>query len=99
MHKRTSTTYDAQIQPSSGVGQSRWRGRKPIVVDTEFDEKNATEGEILYDEIMPPIIEKEKTLEANEHSVYQLLDLIKKTCLDGMSKTYQCTKKSHANMF
>ena len=49
------------------------------VVDIEFDKVNATKQQFLYNEIIPPIIEKQKILEANKRSVYQLLDLIKKT--------------------
>ena len=33
----------------------------------------------MYNEIMSPIIEKLKILEANERSVYQLLELLCKT--------------------
>ena len=68
------------------------------VVDIEFDKVNATKQQFLYNEIMPPIIEKQKILEANKRSVYQLLDLIKKTS-DGVPKTYRCTQKFHTNMF
>ena len=41
-----------------------------VVVDIKFDEKRATEHEYMYNEILPPIIEKQKILEANERSVY-----------------------------
>ena len=37
-----------------------------FVADIFFDEKNATEKHNLYNEIFPPIIEKQKTLDANE---------------------------------
>ena len=37
-----------------------------FVVDIEFDEQNATEKQLLYNEIFPPIIEKQKNLDANE---------------------------------
>ena len=43
------------------------------IVDTEFDYKNATEKQFLYSEIYPPIIEKQKTIDPYERSVYQLL--------------------------
>lgn len=68
------------------------------VVDIEFDKANAMKQQLFFNEIMPPIIEKQKIFEANKHSVYQLSDLIKKA-LDGMPETYCCTQKSHANMF
>ena len=52
----------------------------------------------MYNEIIPPIIEKQKILEANERSVYQQLDLFSKTNKDK-PKSYHCTAKSHAALF
>ena len=52
----------------------------------------------MYNEIMSPIIEKQKILEANERSVNQLLDLFSKTD-DSKPKSYRCTAKSHATLF
>ena len=60
--------------------------------------ENATEGEFMYNEILPPITEKEKILEANERSVYQLLELLSKTT-QNKPKLYGCTAKSHATLF
>ena len=37
-----------------------------FVVATEFDEKNVTKKQYMYNEIFPPIIEKQKILDANE---------------------------------
>ena len=37
-----------------------------FIVDIEFDEKNATKKQYMYNEIFPPIIEKQKILDANE---------------------------------
>ena len=51
----------------------------------------------MYNEILPPIIEKQ-ILEANEYLVYKLLELSQKTW-DGVPKTYRCTKTSHATIF
>ena len=53
---------------------------------------------MLYNEIFPPIIEKEKILEANERSLFQLLELYQVT-EDGKPKAYRCTAKSHATLF
>ena len=64
-----------------------------FVVDIEFYEKRATECEYMYNEILSPIIEKQKVFE-----VYHILELVQKT-LDGMPKTYRGTKRSHATMF
>ena len=69
-----------------------------FVVDIEFDEKNATRKPYMYNEIFPPIIEKQKILDANERSLFQLLELFDKTN-DGKPKSYRCTAKSHATMF
>ena len=52
----------------------------------------------MYSEILPPIIEKHKILEANKRSVCQLLDLFCKTT-DNKPKSYRCTAKSHATLF
>ena len=59
-----------------------------FVVEIESDEKRATEHEHMYNEVLPPMVEEQKILEANESLVYQLLELMQKT-LDGMSKTYR----------
>ena len=68
-----------------------------FVVDIEFDEQNATEKQYMYNEIFPPIIEKRKILEANERSLFQLLELFDQR--DGKPKSYRYTAKSHATMF
>ena len=44
------------------------------IVDIEFDFKNATEREFAYNEIYPPIIEKQKIIDPCERSVFQLLE-------------------------
>ena len=69
-----------------------------FIVDIEFDEKNASEKQYMYNEIFPPIIEKEKILDANERSLFQLLELFDTTD-NGKQKSYRCTAKSHATMF
>ena len=69
-----------------------------FVVDIEVDEKRVTEREYMYFEIVPPIIEKQKILEANKRSVYQILELLQKTS-DDVPKTYRCTNKFHATIF
>ena len=69
-----------------------------FVVDIKFHEKRSTEREYKYNEILPPIIEKQTNSEAYELLVYQLLELMQKTS-DGVPKTYRCTKQSHATMF
>ena len=44
------------------------------IVDIEFGKKNATEKLLAYNEIYPPIIEKQKTIDPCERSIYQLLE-------------------------
>ena len=45
-----------------------------FVVNIVFDSDNATEKELAYNEIYPPIIEKQKIIDPCERSVYQLLE-------------------------
>ena len=52
----------------------------------------------MYNEIFPPIIEKQNFLDANERSLFQLLELFDKTNDDKL-KSYRCAAKSHARMF
>ena len=68
-----------------------------FVVDIEFDFKNASPRQMIYNEIFPPIIEKKKIMEANERSLFQLLELFSK---DDKNKprSYVCTAKSHATL-
>ena len=44
------------------------------IVDTEFDTKNASEKILAYNEVYPPIIEKQKVIDPCERSTYQLLE-------------------------
>ena len=44
------------------------------IVDIEFDTKNASEKMLSYNEIYPPIIEKQKVIDTCERSTYQLLE-------------------------
>ena len=67
-----------------------------FVVDIEFDFKNATSRQFMYNEIFPPIIEKNEILEPNERSLFQLLELFSK---DGTKpRSYTSTAKSHATL-
>ena len=69
-----------------------------FIVDIEFDEENAGKREYYYNEIFPPIIEKEKKVDVNERSLFQLLELFEKT-EDAKPKSYRVTAKSHATLF
>ena len=66
------------------------------IVDIKFDKKNATEKQIAYNEIYPPIVEKQKTIDACEGSVYQLLDNYKES--GDSPSSYQVTAKVHSTM-
>ena len=66
------------------------------VVDIKFDKENATERQIVYNEIYCPIVEKQKTIDACERSVYQLLDNYSKS--ENGPCSYRVTAKAHLTM-
>ena len=67
------------------------------VVDIEFDVKNATKKEFGYNEICPPIIEKQKTIDPCERSVFQLLEQF--VSGEKGPKSYRTSAKAHAKLF
>ena len=67
------------------------------IVDIEFDFKNATKREYAYNEIYPPIIEKQKIIDPCERSVFQLLEQFVRS--EKGPKCYRATAKTHANLF
>ena len=44
------------------------------IFDIMFDADKATEKQLVYNEIYPPIIEKQKIIDPCERSVFQLLE-------------------------
>ena len=68
-----------------------------FVVDIEFDFENALSRQLTYNEIFPPIIEKKKIMEANERSLFQLLELFSKND-QNKPRSYVSTAKSHATL-
>ena len=68
------------------------------VVGIEFDHTKATENQIIYNEIYPPIIEKQKIIETCERSVYHLIEQYAAS-EKGNPRTYRTTKKAHATLF
>ena len=64
--------------------------------DIEFDTKNATETEFAYNEIYPPIIEKQKTIDPCERSLFQLSGQFVRG--EHALKAYRSTAKVHANL-
>ena len=67
------------------------------IVDIKFDFENATKQQLVYNEVYPPIIEKQKIVDPCERSTYQLLEQL--VMGEKGPKSYQKTSKSHANMF
>ena len=67
------------------------------VVDIEFDYKNASQKELTYNEIYPPIIEKQKVIDPCERSTYQLLEQL--VMGEKGPSSYKKTAKAHANLF
>ena len=67
------------------------------MVDIEFDVKNATKKELAYNEIYPPIIEKQTTIDLCERSIFQLLEQF----VSGEKglKSYRTSPKAHTNLF
>ena len=51
----------------------------------------------LFNEIFPPFTEKQSRVEANERSVYQLLELYSEDG-KGKPKSYKVSSKSHPNL-
>ena len=66
------------------------------VIDIEFDIKKTSKIELAYNEICPPIIEKQKIIDPCERSVFQLLEQY----IDGENgpKSYRSTAKAHATL-
>ena len=67
------------------------------IADIEFDTKNATERKFAYNEIYPPIIEKQKTINPGERSVFQLLEQFVRG--ENAPKAYRPIAKTHENLF
>ena len=68
-----------------------------FVVDIEFDHKNATLQQLYYNDIYPPIIEKQTTIDPKERGIYQLLDNFREGSNGPLS--YRSTAKAHSTMF
>ena len=68
-----------------------------FVVDIEFDHLHATDCQIMYNEIFPPFTEKQLRVEANERSVYQLVELYSEDGR-GNPKSYKVSAKYHSNL-
>ena len=68
-----------------------------FVVDVEFDYKNASQTQIMYNEIMPPFIQKDTKIPADKRSVYQLLELYSED-KNGNPNKYKISAKSARNL-
>ena len=58
---------------------------------------HATDCQIIYNEILPPFIEKNTKIETNERSVYQLLELYSEDSR-GNPKNYKVSAKADSNL-
>ena len=72
------TNYDLSFQTLNflleGIDLEKDKQGHLYIVDIEFDFKNATKQQLTYNEIYPPIIEKQKIIDPCERSTYQLLE-------------------------
>ena len=66
------------------------------IVDIFFDQENATKQQIVYNEIYPPIVEKQKKIDPCEKSIYQLLDNYREGTKGPLS--YKTTTKAHSTL-
>ena len=69
------------------------------LVDIEIDFENVTDKQKIYNEIAPPIIEKNTSIDIFERSTYQLLENSRLLSSSGKYGKYQVTKKAHATLF
>ena len=67
------------------------------IVDIEFDIKKRYQKTFAYNEIYPPIIEKQKVIDPCERSIYQLLEQF--AMGEKGSSSYKKSAKAHANLF
>ena len=65
------------------------------IVDIEFDYENVDAKQIMYNEIYPPVIDKQKKIGANKRSIFQLCELNSETT-GKEPNWYRTTKKSKA---
>ena len=69
-----------------------------FVVDIEFDHLHATDCQIMYNEMLPPFVEKDTIIDANKRSIYQLLELYSEDYRGNPNK-YKIGSKAHSNLF
>ena len=67
------------------------------LVDIELDFDRLTPKQKVYNEICPPIIEKQKVIYVYERSTYQLLEHYE--LINNKVKSYTPTRKAHATLF
>ena len=66
-------------------------------VDAQFDNAKAIEKQIVYNEIYPPFIEKQKIINRCQRSVFQLPEQYSAK-EKGNPKSYRATKKAHTTL-
>ena len=67
-----------------------------FVVDIMFDLKNATKRQLVYNEIYPPIIEKNKIIDPCVRSIFHSLEQYKGDNDNPLA--YRTTSKAHTTM-
>ena len=78
-----------------------WKTFNYLLETADLDDKigqDATQKQRAYNEISPPIIEKQKITDIYERSTNQLLEQYKENS-DGTPKSYRATKKADATLF
>ena len=68
-----------------------------FVIDVEFEHEKATDCQIMYNEKFPPFTDKQTRIEANERSVFELLELYSEDSI-GAPRNYKITSKCHSNL-
>ena len=66
------------------------------IADIEFDIKNASTRELTYNEIYPPVIQKQKIIDLCERSVFELLEQY--IHWEKGPKSYKSAAKAHTTL-
>ena len=68
-----------------------------FLADIEFDYEHATSKQMMYNDIFPSIIHKQKKLDATERYVFQLCEQYFETD-DNKPRSYKWTKNLHTTL-
>ena len=67
-----------------------------FIVDIKFHNKNPKT--LLFNDIYPPVFEKNKKMDPYERSCLQLLSVIKKNKEKDTTNSFSCTSKTHSTL-